>query len=608
MRVVRCPLVRTEIQVNGIVGHEHRPSATRRSPRGGVQPATAEGGSASLPGPDHAGILRSVGEVAYEWQLHSDALRWGDNAAEVLKIERDAISSGRSFAQFLAANNVSTRFDAVMQSGRTDAGSGVPYQVQYAVQPPDGVQLWVEDTGRWFAGADGRPSHAHGLVRIVTERHEEEQRLLFLSKFDKLTGEVNRWHLTELLAGTIEDAVRLRGSCGFLLIAIDNLNRFNEAYGFDIADEVIAAAAKRLRAKLRAGDVLGRFSGNKFGLLLRNCTLRELNTAAERLIAGVRDGVIMTSAGPIAATVTVGGVVAPRHARDAHDVLARAQETLHAARKKRPGSFLAYQPSPEREAIRRENVRATDDIVEALNQRRILLAFEPIVDTVTRRPMMYECLMRIARSDGTLASASTIIPIAERLGLVRLIDHRVLELAITELLATPHLKLSLNVSPASAIDADWWASLDTQLRRHSGVGDRLTVEITEMAEIRDVDETRGFVRRVKDHGCRIAIDDFGAGFTSFRNLRKLGIDIIKIDGAFVQNLTRSQDDRVFVRTLVELGRHLGLTTIAEWVQCEQAAGMLREWGCDYLQGALVGRASTERPWAAAEQRKRAGAG
>ena len=117
-----------------------------------------------------------------------------------------------------------------------------------------------------------------------------------------------------------------------------------------------------------------------------------------------------------------------------------------------------------------------------------------------------------------------------------------------------------------------------------------------MSAIQDIDDTRGFVSRVKDLGCRIAIDDFGAGYTSFRNLRKLGVDIIKIDGAYVQNLTRSEDDRAFVLTLVELAQRLGLKTIAEWVQDEAAAAMLAGWGCDYLQGKLVGLASVERPW------------
>ncbi len=134
------------------------------------------------------------------------------------------------------------------------------------------------------------------------------------------------------------------------------------------------------------------------------------------------------------------------------------------------------------------------------------------------------------------------------------------------------------------------------LRNHPGVGERMIVEITETAEIQNLDDLRGFVSRVKDFGGRIAIDDFGAGFTSFRNLRRLGVDIVKIDGAFVQSIMQSEDDRIFVHTLLDMAQRLGLKTVAEWVQSEPAAQLLREWGCDYLQGKLIGLASIERPW------------
>ena len=203
-------------------------------------------------------------------------------------------------------------------------------------------------------------------------------------------------------------------------------------------------------------------------------------------------------------------------------------------------------------------MRATDEIVAALNERRIFLAYETRGGGGDRQPAFYECLMRIRRSDGTLVGAGDIVPVAERLGLVRLLDHRVLELVVDELVAAPALHASLNVSPASTTDPDWWAGLVSLLRTHSGVAQRLIVEITESAAIQDIDDTRGFVARVKDLGCRIAIDDFGAGYTSFRNLRKLGVDIVKIDGAFVANILRSEDDRAFVRTLIELAQRLKL--------------------------------------------------
>jgi EAL domain-containing protein (putative c-di-GMP-specific phosphodiesterase class I) len=177
-----------------------------------------------------------------------------------------------------------------------------------------------------------------------------------------------------------------------------------------------------------------------------------------------------------------------------------------------------------------------------------------------------------------------------------MLDHRVLELVIDQMVAAPVLQASVNVSPGSTTDPNWWTGLTALLRTHAGVAERLIVEITESAAIDDIDGTRGFVARVKDLGCRIAIDDFGAGYTSFRNLRKLGVDIVKIDGAFVQNIIRSEDDRAFVRTMIDLCKRLKLATVAEWVQDERAARLLESWGCDYLQGALVGLATTERPW------------
>ena len=556
--------------------------------------------SATTRGAEPHGILASIGLVPYDWRIDTDALTWGANAAEVLQV-RDAtrIATGRAYAAFLDPKNASTRYDAVMDASGRDYGAGVPYQAEYCLLTgPDGATpLWVEDNGRWFAGADGRPARAHGVVRAVTERHQNEQQLAYLSRFDRLTGEMNRNALTETLATTLEEALKYRGSCGFMMIAVDNLARINELYGFGVADEVIAAVGRRLRSRMRAGDMLGRFSSNKFGVVLKNCTPDDLTMAADRFLAAVREDVVQTANGPVAATITIGGVAAPRHARTVAEILAHAQELLDTAKAKRRGTFVPYRPNVELEALRQENVRATDKIITALNERRILLAFEPVVTTSGRLTAFHECLMRIRRTDGSVVAATAVVPVAEQLGLVRLIDHRVIELVVSELLATPDIiRVSVNVSPDSISDPDWWLAFSARLRARPGVAQRMILEITETAAIHNIDETAGFVTRAKDLGCRIAIDDFGAGYTSFRNLRRLGVDMIKIDGAFVQNLTRSEDDRAFVQTMIGLGRSLGLETVAEWVQDEETAAMLAGWGCDYLQGDLIGRAAIERPW------------
>src|SRR5262249_788896 len=201
----------------------------------------------------------------------------------------------------------------------------------------------------------------------------------------------------------------------------------------------------------RGDDHLARFSGNTFGAILRECTPEDLPIAANRLLVGVREQVVETGAGPVAVTATVGGVTVPRHARDLREMLSRAQDALNGAKARRRGSFQAYRPDLERAAQRQANVRATGGIVTALNGRRIVRAYAPVVAITTRQPVFYECLMRIRRSDGTLLAVNDMVPIAERLGLVRLLDHRVLELALQELAAAPDLKASLNVSAASTV-------------------------------------------------------------------------------------------------------------------------------------------------------------
>jgi diguanylate cyclase (GGDEF)-like protein len=546
--------------------------------------------------PQADSILASIEHAEFVWDIIGDALTWGAGVAALLPdFTADALASGTELAKRVEPDQ-SVRRDAIMNSSSQDHGQGVPYHAEYGLRVAASAPLvWIEETGRWFAGADGKPARAHGVIRAINERHARDEQLMKLSQQDPLTGELNRTRLIAALAEAIEEAQRFRTSFSFMVVAIDHLARVNDSFGFDVADEVIREVAIRLRARLRGGDVIGRFSGNKLGLILKNSSVDDMKIAAERFLAGIRDEVVPTKSGPVSITVSVGGINVPRYARTADDVASRAQEALEAAKARRAGSFVAWLPNVEREAQRRVNIRVTDEIVTALNDRRLVIAFEPVVQATSREPAFYECLVRMHHDDG-LMLAPDIVPVAERLGLIRLVDHRVLELVLAELAASPQVELSLNISPDTTTDPDWWGSIESGLRANPALAQRLIVEITETVAIRDLEDVRGFVTRLKNHGCRIAIDDFGAGYTSFRNLRKLGVDIVKIDGAFVQNVVRSSDDRAFVQTLIDLARRLELKTVAEWVQDAEAANLLRDWGCDYIQGRFIGLASDVRPW------------
>jgi diguanylate cyclase (GGDEF)-like protein len=535
--------------------------------------------------------MRALACVAFSWDAASDVMVWGDNLETVIPgATADSLNTGARFARLIATSG-HARVNLLNRGGR--------YQITYALRPvPDAPTLWVEECGYSLADASGHPASVRGIIRAVDEGRAGEGEPGRLTQRDSMTGELDRMQLIVELDDTIAATARYRGVCSFMLLGINHLSRINDAFGFSIADEVICEVARRIRPLLRNGDILGRFSNNKFGVIVKNCAGDDMVPVAERFLGVIRDDVVMTSSGPVAATISIGGVGIPRHARNARDAINCAQEALDLAKRRSAGSFLAWSPDTGRDSLRRMSARVTEEIVTALNARRVTTAFEPVVAAASRAPAFHECLVRMRQLDGELLMAPDIVPVAERVGLIRLVDHRVLELVLAELAAVPDIHLSLNIAPDTTSDPQWLASATSLLATHSGVAERLIVEITETQALNDIGETCAFVRRLKDLGCRIAIDDFGAGYTSFRNLRRLDVDIVKIDGAFVHNLAHSADDRAFVQTLIDLARRLNIRTVAEWVQDEHTAALLTDWGCDYLQGRLIGLASAEPPWLA----------
>jgi EAL domain-containing protein (putative c-di-GMP-specific phosphodiesterase class I) len=229
-----------------------------------------------------------------------------------------------------------------------------------------------------------------------------------------------------------------------------------------------------------------------------------------------------------------------------------------------------------------------------------MLAYQPIVDALTPAVDHYECLLRLRRRDGQVVTAGAFVPLVEQSGLMRQVDRRALELAIEELSAHPRVRLAVNISGHTASDRGWLRMLSALVRGMPEVAERLTVEITETVALQDIDDTARFVRKLRDLGCRVALDDFGAGYTSFRNLKALDVDCVKIDGSFVKGLSENVDNQLFVRTLLGLAEGLGLKTVAECVETAADAALLARRGVRYLQGWYFGKPTLERPWLAEE--------
>ena len=227
---------------------------------------------------------------------------------------------------------------------------------------------------------------------------------------------------------------------------------------------------------------------------------------------------------------------------------------------------------------------------------RVILAYQPIVDATTHEVDHYECLLRLRRRDGQIATAGQFVPLVEQSGLMRLVDRRALELAVEELCGHPRVHLAVNISGHTAADRGWLRMLTAMVRGMPELAERLTVEITETVALQDIEDTARFVAKLRDLGCRVALDDFGAGYTSFRNLKALDVDCVKIDGSFVKGLSDNIDNQLFVRTLLGLAEGLGLKTVAECVETAADAALLARRGVRYLQGWHFGKPVIERPW------------
>ncbi|MCB1510006.1 MAG: GGDEF and EAL domain-containing protein [Hyphomicrobiaceae bacterium] len=541
-------------------------------------------------GPEHPAV---AAEAAYIWDVVSDTLTWEDKASSVLGVlQPERIATATSFNFMIAPEHLERRRAVFTTAAGEDLGKGVPYHVQFRFMPRGArsqTSIWLEEQGRWWAGANGRPVRARGVVRVVNENFREKQQQLYSSDHDELTGRLTRIRLTEAVSAVIERSLQSGQTCGLLIAGINNLAIVNEAFGFDVGDDVIASVGRILGDEMRAGDTIGRYSANKFGIVLNDCGPEAMRIAAERLIRSVREATIRSIACPLTAMLSVGGVLIPTHARTVDGAISSALQALDEAKTRRYDCFVAFEADPGRESTRRRNIAIADEVISALDDNRMRLVLQPIVDSKTGEPKFYEALMRMAQPDGSVISAGEFVHVAEQLGLSRLIDRRTLELAVALLKQDTGLKLSLNVSGLTCGDQAWLAALQHLTGRDRQITSRLIVEITETAAIHDLNQSIAFVDTLKEIGCQVAIDDFGAGYTSFKNLKHLAVDMVKIDGGFVRNLPTDPSDRVFLETMVTLANSFGMETVAEWVGCEETAKIASDVGVTYLQGFHYGR-------------------
>ncbi|MGE0733954.1 MAG: putative bifunctional diguanylate cyclase/phosphodiesterase [Alphaproteobacteria bacterium] len=540
----------------------------------------------------------AAGDIAYDWDLPGQSIAWlGSSELRATLVGGAQVTSAAEFLRRISPDDVVARRRALNKHLAT----GVPFDCLYRIVP-SGLEpqagIWLHERGAVVRDADGEARRLIGTIRSVTARREDIAGLRYESEFDPLTGLLNRARLALVLDKSMSTAEQRNTTGAYFQIGVDRMSVINTAFGYSAGDTIMRSIGERLSASPAIADGIGRLSGDSFGMVVNNVEPFELEAVADRIFERLRAAPVNTPSGPIYVTVSIGGVEFPNANESAADCMQRAEHAMVEAKHAGRNCFARSIASDQSRNSHRETVAIAEQVREAVRERRLIFAYQPIVVAGTGEVAHYECLLRMVDPAGVIVPAGVFIPVIEQMGLARPVDRLVLEMAVRDLEECSTVRLAINLSGHTVLDSQWLARLRALVGTRRSIAERLILEITETVALRDLVHTAEFVTQVRSLGCVVALDDFGSGYMSIRNLRALPVDEVKIDGSFIKNVTHSQDNQVLVRSLVGLAQGFRMKVVAECVESNDDAEYLKTQGIDFMQGYYFGRPQIEPPWRA----------
>ncbi|WP_433293887.1 putative bifunctional diguanylate cyclase/phosphodiesterase [Actinoplanes sp. CA-030573] len=425
-------------------------------------------------------------------------------------------------------------------------------------------------------------------VRDISARKALEEQLTRQAFSDPLTGLSNR----ALFRDRLQHATGRRDAhVTVLLIDLDNFKDVNDNLGHSAGDELLTTLAARLREGVRPGDTLARLGGDEFALLIDDLDDRDPAAVAERLLHELRQP--MSLAGrDIRCTASVG--VAGGRQLTGEELLRNADLAMYAAKRQGRNAYALFDPEMYASVVTEAQLR--QELEAALAQEQFVVHYQPVVDLPTQRITGVEALVRWRHPERGLLAPQHFIHTAEESGLIVPLGRWVLRQACEQLARwqreapeAPDLKMSVNLSARQFQHEGLVADVRAAIADAGVDAARITLEITESMLLQDIDSAAETLHALRRIGVRLAIDDFGTGYSSLNYLKRLPVDILKIDRAFVTEVATDAEDKALVDAVVNLGQALRLETVAEGIETDDQWEMLRRLGCDFGQGYLFGR-------------------
>lgn len=453
-----------------------------------------------------------------------------------------------------------------------------------------GPQLWVSmdadaqfDTAGNFTGVIGTLDDITKTMELnrLLSRYQDE--LYHMSVTDPLTGLYNRRHFDTQLEVILSDHLSDGRSVCLLLIDLDGFKFINDTYGHPFGDEVLKTTAHLLRQQVRRNDYIARLAGDEFAMVLKNTNLESATRIAQKLHATIHQTRVPLPVGDMQLQSSIGVAEAPIHGKNAQDLVSAADVALYHS--KRHGRNRVEALSPDMSQAMMSIFSQGFQLRSALDQGRIYPVFQPIVSMHDDQSMAYEVLARMKLND-TVIQAKDFITVAEELGLTRDVDLHIIRSALA---ITPvDWVLFLNVDLSSFNDPGFVQELGRLLQSACAGGRRITIEITEREVIPLSPTLHQDIQRLREFGCKLALDDFGSGYSTYNFLNQFRPDYLKIEGSFVRGMLKNESDRKIVTHIHELATSFGMETIAESVEDEATRDVLRAIGISNGQGYWYG--------------------
>ena len=432
----------------------------------------------------------------------------------------------------------------------------------------------------------------NALQTTICALNERDRMLRRLADYDSLTGLPNRRYFTRKLEDEITWISENNRNSALLFVDLDQFKYINDTLGHAAGDRVLVQAAGCLQGTLRQDDIIARFGGDEFSIILKDIDKEDTIQLVEKLVRTmqdlhfVEDGQSLNTPCSIGVTMITCGRYTP------DELLSQADMACHEAKARGRNRYRFYEVSGLEKKRMTEDIGWSHRIKQSLNDNTFLLQYQPIIDLDSGRPVMHEVLLRMRGEENQIIPPAAYMPAANRFGLMVEIDHMVIRNAFQALArfreSGHDVIFTLNLSGYVFDDPGLVGFIRENLEINQLDSSAVILEITEQVAVRQLAQARGLIQELIAIGCRFALDDFGAGFSSFNYLKQLPVDFIKIDGGFIRNMASDPVDQAMVKSIIQIARAVGKQTIAEYVQDTETLEMLRELGVDYAQGFHIG--------------------